>query len=113
MENRFVARHSLDQLPETIISAVLLVLPNKQEIEARLVDISSQGLKLSIPPTPVPLAIPRKVETVEVVLQNSCLRLTCRCIYSTYNPDGSMFLGMHVFDPHQQDLLRGLLEEAG
>jgi hypothetical protein len=93
-------------------SSLSRLLPDKLEIESQLVDISSQGLKLSIPPTPLPLAIPRKAETAEVVLHASRLRLTCRCIYSAHNPDGSMFMGMHVFDPHQQDLLRGLLEEA-
>ena len=112
MEKRLLTRYSLDQFPK-IITTALLVLPDKQEIESQLVDISSQGLKLSIPPTPFPLAIPRKAETAEVVLQGSRLRLTCRCIYSAYNPDGSMLMGMHVFDPHQQDLLRSLLEECG
>lgn len=112
MEIRLFNRHSLDQLPG-IARTVLLVLPDKLEIESQLVDISSQGLKLSIPPTPFPLTIPRKAETAEVVFQNPRLRLTCRCIYSAYNPDGSMFMGMHVFDPHQQGLLRAFLEETG
>jgi hypothetical protein len=111
MENRSSTRYILDQLP-WIISTVLLILPDKLEIESQLVDISSQGLKLSIPPTPLPLAIPRKSETAEVVLHASRLRLTCRCIYSAYNPDGSIFMGLHVFDPHQRGLLHKLLEEA-
>ena len=111
MERRLSARYSLDQLPGTN-PTVLLVLPDKLEIESQLVDISAQGMKLSIPPTPYPLAIPRKAETVEVIFQASRLRLTCRCIYSAYNPDGSMLMGLHVFDPHQQDLLRALLDES-
>jgi hypothetical protein len=111
MENRYSIRHSLDQLPK-ITSTVLLVLPDKLEIESQLVDISCQGLKLSIPPTPFPLAIPRKAETAEVVFHASRLCLTCRCIYSAYNPDGSIFLGLHVFDLHQQGLLSKLLEEC-
>jgi hypothetical protein len=111
MENRLFIRYSIDQFPETI-STVLLVLPDKVEIESHVVDISVQGLKLSIPPTPFPLSIPRKAETAEVVFQAPNLRLTCRCIYSTYNPDGSMFMGLHVFDPQQQALLRTLLEEC-
>ena len=112
MERRLSTRYNSDQLPETI-STVLLVLPDRLESESQLVDISVQGLKLSIPPTPYPLAIPRKAETAEVVFLASRLRLTCRCIYSAYNPDGSMLMGLHVFEPHQQDLLRGLLEECG
>lgn len=110
MEIRLVPRHSSDQLPDSL-STVLLVLPDGFEIEAELADISSQGMKLSIPPTPVPLAIPRKTETVEVVFRASRLRVTCRCIYSSYNPDGSISLGMYVFDPQQQDQLRALLAE--
>ena len=112
MENRFSTRYSRDQLPETIFT-VLLVLPDKLQIESQLVDISGQGLKLSIPPTPHPLSIPRKAETAEVIFQASHLRLTCRCIYSAYNPDGSMLMGLHVFDPHQQGQLRAFLEECG
>jgi hypothetical protein len=111
METRLLTRYSPEQVPK-IIPTVLLVLPDKQEIESQLVDISSQGLKLSIPPTPFPLAIPRKAETAEVVLHASRLRLTCRCIYSAYNPDGSIFMGLHVIDPHQRGLLHNLLEEA-
>jgi len=110
MGNRFSIRYSAEQLPETILT-VLLVLPDKFEIESQVVDISSQGLKLSIPPMPFPLAIPRKAETAEVIFPDPHLRFTCRCIYSAYNPDGSMFMGMHVYDPHQQGQLRGLLEE--
>jgi|GEM_PF-1121994 len=111
METRLAIRHTSEQLPDAM-SRVLLVLPDRFEVESHLVDISSLGLKISIPPTPLPLAIPRKAETVEVVLHASQLRLTCRCIYSAYNPDGSILLGMHVFDPHQQELVRGLLEEV-
>ncbi|WP_168205839.1 PilZ domain-containing protein [Geobacter sp. FeAm09] len=110
MESRLVPRHSSDLLPDSL-STVLLVLPDRFEIETQLVDISSQGMKLSIPPTAVPLAIPRKAETVEVVFRASGLRVTCRCIYSSYNPDGSISMGMYVFDPGQQDRLRTLLAE--
>jgi hypothetical protein len=112
MENRFVTRHNSEQLPDAM-STVLLVLPDRFEVESRLVDVSSQGLQLSIPPHPVPLAIPRKAETVEVIFHASRFRLTCRCIYSAYNPDGSICMGMHVFDPHQQDLLHSFLDEVG
>jgi len=112
MENRFATRYNSEQLSEAM-PTVLLVLPDRFEVESELVDISSQGLKLSISPQPVPLAIPRKAETVEVVFPAPYLSLTCRCIYSAYNPDGSICMGMHVFDPHQQDLLRALLDKVG
>ncbi|KAB0665008.1 hypothetical protein F6V25_10275 [Oryzomonas japonica] len=110
METRLVPRHRSDQLPDSL-STVLLVLPDRFEITSQLMDISCQGMKLAIPPTPVPLTIPRKTETVEVVFHASRLRVSCRCIYSSYNPDGSISMGMYVFDPHQQDQLRTLLAE--
>jgi hypothetical protein len=110
MENRLVPRHSSGQLPDSL-STVLLVLPDGLEIASQLVDISRQGMKLSIPPTLVPLTIPRKTETIEVVFSASHLRVTCRCIYSSYNPDGSISMGMYVFDPHQQDQMCALLAE--
>lgn len=110
MERRLTTRYNPEQLPG-IMSTVLLVLPDGFGIESQLVDISSQGLKLSIPPMSIPLSIPRKAEIVEVVFHD--LHLTCRCIYSAYNPDGSICMGMYVFDPLQQDQLRGILNGCG
>lgn len=109
MENRRFVRLEAELLPKDLIK-ILLVFPDKLEIESCIVDISSQGLRVSISPSVIRLSIPQKNETVEVVFQAIQLQLTCRCIYSMYSQDGSMLMGLYVFNPNEQSRLRELLD---
>jgi hypothetical protein len=110
MKHRQDFRHDAGLLAKDL-TRVMLVLPGKHELESKLVDICSQGLKVSIPPSSVPLSIPGKDETIGVVIQAIQLHLTCRCIYFLYNPDDSVCMGFYVFDPDEQSKLRELLEQ--
>ena len=109
MDNRNVARYSFELLLEDL-TKVLLVLPDKHEIESCIVDISSQGLRVSVPPSVVSWSLPQNNETVIVVFQSIQLQLACRYIYSMHSQDGSMLLGFYVFDPDEQSKLRELLD---
>jgi hypothetical protein len=109
VDNRNVARYGVALLLENL-TKVLLVFPDKHEIESCIVDISSQGLRVSVPPSDVSFSLPQKNETVIVVFQSIQLQLACRYIYSMYNRDCSMLLGFYVFDPDEQSKLRELLD---
>lgn len=108
MERRIFHRYGSELLLESLTS-VLLVLPDKQVVESCIVDISAQGLKVSIPPSSGTLSVPRKNETVEIIFSAIQLTLTCRCIYSMYNQDGSIHMGLYVFDPDNQSKLSIIL----
>ena len=109
MDKRKVQRHDAGLLLEDL-TKVLLILPGKQEIQSSLEDISSQGLRVSIPPSAVAISVPQGNEIVEVVFQAIQLRLTCKCIYSMHNQDGSLLIGFYVFDPDEQSKLREILD---
>lgn len=109
MDNRKVGRYGVQLLLENL-TKVLLVLSDKQEIESSIVDISSQGLRVSVPPSDASMSLPQKNETVTVVFQSVQLQLACRYIYSMHSNDGSMLLGFYVFDPDEQSKLRELLD---
>jgi hypothetical protein len=109
MKKRRFVRLEAELLPKDLMK-ISLVLPDKLEIESCVVDISPQGLRVSISPSVIPLSVPQINETVGVVFQAIQLQLTCRCIYSMYNQDGSMLMGFYVFDPNEQSKLRELLD---
>jgi len=109
MAKRKLARHDAVLLLKDL-TVVSVILPDKTEIESSVVDISSQGLKVSIPSSSFSFSIPRHDETVEVVFQVIRLRFTCRCIYSMYNQDGTVLLGLYVFDSKEQVKLRELID---
>lgn len=107
-ERRFV-RINAELLPEDLID-ITLVFPDKLQIESSIVDISPQGLRVSIPPSDISLSIPQKNDIIGVVFQAVQLQLTCRCIHSMYNQDGTMLMGFYVFDPDEQGKLREHLD---
>lgn|GEM_PF-2082055 len=84
----------------------MLIFSDKYEIESSVVDFSSHGLRVSIPPSSVFLSIPQKNETVEIVFTTIQLQLTCRCIYLMTDQNGGMLFGFYVFDPDDQSKLR-------
>jgi hypothetical protein len=110
MENRHEIRHDGDLLHESL-SRVTLTLPDKLELAASVVDISSHGMKVSIPTSGVFLSIPGKNESVEVHFQAIGLQVSCRCIYVLCETKDNMFMGLYVFEPDQQDRLHELIEE--
>ncbi len=110
MDKRHAARRDVVSLQEALTRA-LLILPDNHEIESCVIDISSQGLKVSILPSAVSLSIPRKNEIVAVIFKAIPLQLACKCIYSMYCQDGSMLIGFFVFDLDGQKKLLYLLDE--
>ena len=110
MDNRNAVRYSVQLLRENL-TKVLLVFPDKHEIESCIVDISSQGLRVSVPLSDVSLSLPQNNETVIVVFQSIQWQLACRYIYSMYSHDGSMLMGFFVFNTDEQTKLRELLDK--
>ena len=110
METRHEIRHDGGLLHENL-SRVTLVLPSTIELVARIVDISSHGMKVSIPTWGSSLSIPGKNEIVEVFFQSINLHVSCRCIYVLCESEENVFMGLYVFDPDEQDRLRALIDE--
>jgi hypothetical protein len=104
---RYDGRILLDDLTK-----VMLVFPDKYEIEASIEDISSQGVRVSIPPSDAYLSIPWNDETIEISFAAIELRVTCKCIYSMNCEDGSLLVGFYVFDPDEQTKLRIILDKV-
>jgi len=109
MENRHEIRHD-GGLLNVNLSRVTLIMPDKLELAASVVDISSHGMKVSIPTSGVFVSIPGKNETVEVKFKAIGLQVSCRCIYVLCETKESMFMGLYVFDPDQQNRFNELVE---
>ena len=110
MEKRVDLRHDVGLLQDELTN-VVIVFQDKHETEAGVVDISPQGLKVSIHPSGVPLTTPQQNEAVDIFFAAIYLRITCRYIYSMDGEDGSVFMGFYVFDPDDQTRLRILLDK--
>lgn len=109
MENRITQRCESRLLLEDV-TKVLLSFPDKQEVEGIIEDISSQGLRVSIPPSGALLSIPQKDETIEIFIVTINIHVTCRCIYSMDGQEGGLLMGFYVFDPDDQAKLRIILD---
>ena len=92
------------------ITKVLLSFPDRQKVEGIIEDISSQGLRVSIPPSGAPMSIPQKDETIEIFFVTINIHVACRCIYSMDGQENSLLMGFYVFDPDDQAKLRKILD---
>ena len=109
MQERAFIRYDARLLLEDL-TRVVLVLPDKREIESQIEDISSQGIRVSVPPQSATLQVPQPNETVGIIFKSIQLQITCRCIYSLNDQDGSMLMGFYVFDSDEQSKMRKILD---
>lgn len=109
MKSREAKRFDGNLLLEDLTN-VLLVFQDKQQFGAKVVDISSQGIRVSIPPTDITLHVPQNNETVVIIFTIIQLQITCRCIYSMNDQNDSMLMGFYIFDPDDQSKLRKILD---
>lgn len=112
MDGRVSQRYDAGLLLEEL-TEVLVIFPDKQEIEATVVDISSQGIRVAIPSSGSGASIPHKIEIVEIVFVTIQLRLSCRFIFSMNDPNDNLLIGFYVFDPSDQSKLRIILDSIG
>jgi hypothetical protein len=110
VERRIAQRYDAGLLQEDL-SKVLLVFPDKHETEAHVIDITSQGFRVSIPPEGIPTAMPHDNETVELFVEAIYLRVMCRCVHSMTDHNGNLVVGYYVFDPDDQVKLRMILDK--
>jgi hypothetical protein len=110
VERRIAQRYDAGLLQQDL-TKVLLVFPDKHETEAHVIDITSQGFKVSIPPAGVPTCMPHEKETVEIFLEAIYLRVMCRCVHSVTDQNGNLLIGFYVFDPDDQVKLRMILDK--
>ena len=109
MERRAAVRFDAKLFLEDV-SKVMLIFPDRHEIEASVVDISSQGLRVSITPSCESLSIPQKDETVEIVFSTIQLQLTGKYVFSMNDQDGSILVGFYIYDSDDQSKLREILD---
>ena len=110
MERRIAERYDAGLLHQDL-SKVLLVFPDKHETEAHVIDITSQGFKVSVPPEGVPNCMPHELETVEIYIEVIYLRVMCRCVHYVTDQHGNLIIGFFVFDPDDQVKLRMILDK--
>ena len=89
---------------------VRIILDKKAFIEARVVNLCSLGMRLSIPAGPFSGKIPEQNETVKICLPESII-LTSICMYVTNNQDDSISMGLYFPNPNERNYLNDLLSE--
>ncbi len=109
MERRVSKRYDADLLQEDE-TRVKLIFPDKYEIEASILDMSSHGLRVSIPSSSVFLSIPQQDETVKIIFTATQLHVIGRCIYLMNGSNGCMLLGFCVLDPDDQSKLSKIVD---
>ncbi|MDD2733160.1 MAG: PilZ domain-containing protein [Desulfuromonadaceae bacterium] len=109
MERRVYQRYDAGLLLDDL-TEVVVIFPDKQEVAATVVDISSQGMRVSIPSSKASFSIPQKIEMVEIVFVAIQLRLACRYIFSMKDQNDNVLIGFYVFDPVDQSKLRSIMD---
>jgi hypothetical protein len=105
VSQRYDAGLLLDDLTEVVV-----IFPDKQEVAATVVDLSSQGMRVSIPFSRASFSIPQKIEIVEIVFVAIQLHLACRYIFSMKDQNDNVLVGLYVFDPVDQSKLRSIMD---
>lgn len=79
------------------------------EVEAEVTNFCTHGMKVVLPYLEPLTVIPRKNDTIKVKLPIIHMWLTGKCVYATYDPDGSVSIGICHFVPIEQNDLNELL----
>lgn len=115
MDKRIEVRLDYVQIkPE--ISNVSIICKDNFALEAKLENLSSCGMMLSIKATTNSIKyIPHKNDTVEINIENSItiLTVTGTCMYTNINPDGNVLIGMNVVSAQDQNKLHAIVRGQG
>jgi hypothetical protein len=108
MNQRNTVRYSSELLPGSL-GKVTISWQGNSSIGSYVVNCSTQGINLLIPPYSTPLTNPAENDTVLVLMPTDQIWLTGTCIYASDESDGSVSLGIHFHDPKDQTYLKDLL----
>ncbi|HWU36386.1 MAG TPA: hypothetical protein VN203_01995 [Candidatus Acidoferrum sp.] len=94
------------------LSKVTISWSENVAIESHVENYCAHGVRVSLPSPPAPAAMPKKNDTVRVLMPMDRVWLSGMCVYASNEPDGSAAMGLYFFKPDEQNYLSGFLRKT-
>lgn len=115
MENQWRERNSIrycsELLPENL-SKVTISWGTDSSLESDVVNCCTHGIRVSIPPLGIMSDIPKKNDTVKVLIPIDDIWITGMCVHVANKPEGTVSMGIYFYHPTEQNYLHNLLSIA-
>jgi len=111
MNKRDAVRYDSELLLERL-NKVTISWSENVPIESHVENYCAHGVKVSISSLTVPAVMPKKNDTVRVLMPMDKVWLSGMCVYASNEPDGSASIGLYFFKPDEQNYLSGFLRKA-
>ena len=111
MNERNTVRYHSDLLPKSI-RKVIVAWNGNSPIKANVVNCSAHGVKVLIPSSQALFEIPAKCSTVTVQIPKDKKSFTGMCVSAVTEQDGSMHMGIYLYNPDDQNYLQKFLYKS-
>ena len=115
MENQWRERNSIrycsERLPESL-SKVTISWGANFSFESDVVNCCTHGIKVLMPPLVIMSDIPKKNDTVKVLIPIDNTWITGMCVHVANEPEGTVSMGIYFYHPTEQNYLHNLLGVA-
>lgn len=104
-------RHYSELLPESL-SKVTISWGADSSIESDVANCCSHGIRVLTPPLQLSTNIPKKNDTVKVLIPIGQVWISGMCVYTTNELYGSVSMGIYFYHPSEQNYLNNLLSKT-
>lgn len=111
MKERNSVRYGSEILPENL-NKVDVSWGVGSLLTSDVINCCAHGIRVSIPSERCSIDIPKKNDSVKVLIPFDQVWITGMCVYSTREPDGSASLGIYFYHPSEQNYLNTVLSNA-
>jgi hypothetical protein len=110
MKERNSLRYNSKLLPKNL--SRVTITWGIQSFESEVVNCCAHGIRVSFPPLGITSDLPKKNDTVKVLISPDHIWITGMCIYVTTEPDGATSMGIYFYHPSEQNYLNYLLSST-
>lgn len=111
MFDRNAVRYDARFLPESL-SSVVVSWEKNSSVESSVENFCSHGIRVSMPSSQIPTAIPVKNETVQVLIPTDSSQhawFSGMCVYTATEQDSRLSMGIYFYNPSEQNHLHKIL----
>jgi len=94
------------------LSKVTVSWSENVSFESHVENYCAHGIKVSLPLLPDSTAMPKKNDTIRVLMPIERVWLSGMCVYTSNEPDGSASMGIYFYKPNEQNYLGAFLRKV-
>ena len=114
MNYRNAVRYDAKFLPESLTKVAISWVENAS-VESYVENFCSHGIRVSMPASSIPAAIPEKNDPIRVLIpidSSHQLWFSGMCVYSINEQDSHVSMGIYFYNPNEQNHLHTILYDS-